>query len=183
MELVALAPARSVCWAVSAAVASPVGLRCCAALAGHGFHCPECCMSVRTQLLLLCSHGLAVSSCRTHRFPRVCPLVYSLWDAGAGSFGAASLTLVVGLKASSHRAGDRTGCGQELSRLLRHTPFVAVYLETYGCQMNVNDTEIAWAILQKNGYARTKELDEVRQHLGSFPGAQGRGVLAPWLCL
>ncbi|NXY59690.1 CK5P1 protein, partial [Callaeas wilsoni] len=35
-----------------------------------------------------------------------------------------------------------------------------VYLETYGCQMNVSDTEIAWAILQKNGYARTKELDE-----------------------
>ncbi|XP_052639181.1 mitochondrial tRNA methylthiotransferase CDK5RAP1 [Harpia harpyja] len=35
-----------------------------------------------------------------------------------------------------------------------------VYLETYGCQMNVNDMEIAWAILQKNGYARTKELDE-----------------------
>ncbi|NWI39250.1 CK5P1 protein, partial [Picathartes gymnocephalus] len=35
-----------------------------------------------------------------------------------------------------------------------------VYLETYGCQMNVNDTDVAWAILQKNGYARTKELDE-----------------------
>ncbi|NWT70326.1 CK5P1 protein, partial [Prunella himalayana] len=35
-----------------------------------------------------------------------------------------------------------------------------VYLETYGCQMNVSDTEIAWAILQKNGYARTKELAE-----------------------
>ncbi|NXG01453.1 CK5P1 protein, partial [Sakesphorus luctuosus] len=35
-----------------------------------------------------------------------------------------------------------------------------VYLETYGCQMNVNDTEIAWTILQRNGYARTKELDE-----------------------
>lgn len=27
--------------------------------------------------------------------------------------------------------------------------------------MNVNDTEIAWAILQKSGYARTKELAEV----------------------
>ncbi|XP_027750814.1 CDK5 regulatory subunit-associated protein 1 [Empidonax traillii] len=26
--------------------------------------------------------------------------------------------------------------------------------------MNVNDTEIAWAILQRSGYARTKELDE-----------------------
>ncbi|NWS07104.1 CK5P1 protein, partial [Motacilla alba] len=35
-----------------------------------------------------------------------------------------------------------------------------VYLETYGCQMNVSDTEIVWAILQKNGYARTKELNE-----------------------
>ncbi|XP_054701841.1 mitochondrial tRNA methylthiotransferase CDK5RAP1 [Grus americana] len=35
-----------------------------------------------------------------------------------------------------------------------------VYLETYGCQMNVNDTEIAWAILQKNGYMRTKDLGE-----------------------
>ncbi|KAM4649992.1 mitochondrial tRNA methylthiotransferase CDK5RAP1 [Amazona ochrocephala] len=35
-----------------------------------------------------------------------------------------------------------------------------VYLETYGCQMNVNDTEIAWAILQKNGYTRTKRVDE-----------------------
>lgn len=85
---------------------------------------------------------------------------------------AASLTPVVGLKASSSRAEDRTGCGWELSRLLHHRPFVAVYLETYGCQMNINDTEIAWAILQKNGYARTKELDEVRQHLGSSYGAE-----------
>ncbi|XP_009949013.1 PREDICTED: CDK5 regulatory subunit-associated protein 1, partial [Leptosomus discolor] len=34
------------------------------------------------------------------------------------------------------------------------------YLETYGCQMNVNDTEIAWAILQKSGYTRTRELEE-----------------------
>lgn len=35
-----------------------------------------------------------------------------------------------------------------------------VYLETYGCQMNVNDTEIAWSILQKNGYLRTSDLQE-----------------------
>ncbi|XP_048204974.1 mitochondrial tRNA methylthiotransferase CDK5RAP1 [Perognathus longimembris pacificus] len=35
-----------------------------------------------------------------------------------------------------------------------------VYLETYGCQMNVNDTEIAWAILQKSGYLRTSNLQE-----------------------
>lgn len=78
----------------------------------------------------------------------------------------------MGLKASSRRAGDRTGGGWELSRLLCHTLFVTVYLETYGCQMNVSDTEIAWAILQKSGYARTKELAEVRQPPGSSPGAQ-----------
>ncbi|KAL8179868.1 UNVERIFIED_CONTAM: CDK5 regulatory subunit associated protein 1 [Gekko kuhli] len=35
-----------------------------------------------------------------------------------------------------------------------------VYLETYGCQMNVNDTEIAWSILQKSGYLRTSRLEE-----------------------
>ncbi|XP_016158616.1 PREDICTED: tRNA-2-methylthio-N(6)-dimethylallyladenosine synthase-like [Ficedula albicollis] len=98
--------------------------------------------------------------CRAHSFPRVCPLVYPVWATGAGIFCAAFLTPLVALKASSRRAGDRMGCGQELDRVLHHMPFVAVYLETYGCQMNVNDTEIVWAILQKNGYARTKKLDE-----------------------
>ncbi|KAL4655896.1 CDK5 regulatory subunit-associated protein 1 [Arapaima gigas] len=36
-----------------------------------------------------------------------------------------------------------------------------VYFETYGCQMNVSDTEIAWSFLQKKGYLRTGELSEV----------------------
>ncbi|XP_028905387.1 mitochondrial tRNA methylthiotransferase CDK5RAP1 [Ornithorhynchus anatinus] len=35
-----------------------------------------------------------------------------------------------------------------------------VYLETYGCQMNVNDTEIAWSILQQSGYLRTGDVQE-----------------------
>ncbi|KAK1784243.1 hypothetical protein P4O66_003727 [Electrophorus voltai] len=35
-----------------------------------------------------------------------------------------------------------------------------LYFETYGCQMNVNDTEIAWSNLQKGGYVRTHELSE-----------------------
>ncbi|XP_041837584.1 CDK5 regulatory subunit-associated protein 1 [Melanotaenia boesemani] len=35
-----------------------------------------------------------------------------------------------------------------------------VYFETYGCQMNVNDTEIAWSILKKKGYQRTAHLNE-----------------------
>uniref|UniRef100_A0A4W5K723 Mitochondrial tRNA methylthiotransferase CDK5RAP1 n=1 Tax=Hucho hucho TaxID=62062 RepID=A0A4W5K723_9TELE len=36
-----------------------------------------------------------------------------------------------------------------------------VCFETYGCQMNVNDTEIAWSILQKKGYKRTSDADVV----------------------
>uniref|UniRef100_A0A8D0HSK5 Mitochondrial tRNA methylthiotransferase CDK5RAP1 n=1 Tax=Sphenodon punctatus TaxID=8508 RepID=A0A8D0HSK5_SPHPU len=35
-----------------------------------------------------------------------------------------------------------------------------VYLETYGCQMNVSDTEIAWSILQRSGYLRTRRLED-----------------------
>uniref|UniRef100_A0A7N8WS84 Mitochondrial tRNA methylthiotransferase CDK5RAP1 n=1 Tax=Mastacembelus armatus TaxID=205130 RepID=A0A7N8WS84_9TELE len=38
-----------------------------------------------------------------------------------------------------------------------------VYFETYGCQMNVNDTEIAWSILEKKGYQRTADLTEAPQ--------------------
>ncbi len=35
-----------------------------------------------------------------------------------------------------------------------------VYIETYGCQMNLADTEIVLGILQKNGYSVTKNMDD-----------------------
>ena len=35
-----------------------------------------------------------------------------------------------------------------------------VYIETYGCQMNVNDTEVIFAILADAGYARTENIEE-----------------------
>ncbi|KAK3588483.1 hypothetical protein CHS0354_012892 [Potamilus streckersoni] len=35
-----------------------------------------------------------------------------------------------------------------------------VYFDVYGCQMNVNDTEIAWSILDSNGYQRTTDTTE-----------------------
>ena len=35
-----------------------------------------------------------------------------------------------------------------------------LYIETYGCQMNVNDTEVIFSILGGNGYVRTENIDE-----------------------
>ena len=35
-----------------------------------------------------------------------------------------------------------------------------VYIETYGCQMNVNDSEVILSILQDAGYALTEDMDE-----------------------
>ena len=35
-----------------------------------------------------------------------------------------------------------------------------VDIETYGCQMNVNDTEVIFSILKKAGYDRTENMDE-----------------------
>ena len=34
------------------------------------------------------------------------------------------------------------------------------YIETYGCQMNVNDTEVIFSILAKEGYERTEAMEE-----------------------
>lgn len=35
-----------------------------------------------------------------------------------------------------------------------------IYIETYGCQMNVGDTEVIFSILGKEGYTRTESMDE-----------------------
>jgi tRNA-2-methylthio-N6-dimethylallyladenosine synthase len=35
-----------------------------------------------------------------------------------------------------------------------------IYIETYGCQMNVNDSEVVAAIMQKAGYSVTKDIGE-----------------------
>ena len=35
-----------------------------------------------------------------------------------------------------------------------------LYIETYGCQMNVADTEVIFSILLKAGYERTLSMDE-----------------------
>ena len=35
-----------------------------------------------------------------------------------------------------------------------------LYIETYGCQMNVSDTEVVFSILARYGYERTESMDE-----------------------
>lgn len=37
-----------------------------------------------------------------------------------------------------------------------------VYIETYGCQMNFNDTEVVVSLLEKAGFAYTEEISEAR---------------------
>ena len=39
-------------------------------------------------------------------------------------------------------------------------PHGMVYIETYGCQMNVNDSEVVASILEANGYAITSNLED-----------------------
>ena len=38
----------------------------------------------------------------------------------------------------------------------------SVFIEVYGCQMNVSDTEVAWAILERAGYTRSSDPNTVR---------------------
>lgn len=35
-----------------------------------------------------------------------------------------------------------------------------LYIETYGCQMNVNDSEVVASIMQQNGYSITEEMEQ-----------------------
>lgn len=43
---------------------------------------------------------------------------------------------------------------------MHDTPDKLLYLETYGCQMNVADSEVVYAVMQTAGYAPTPNLDD-----------------------
>ncbi|KAL5010658.1 hypothetical protein ScPMuIL_012963 [Solemya velum] len=47
-----------------------------------------------------------------------------------------------------------------LSPKILHGSGRKVYFETYGCQMNVNDTEVAWSILEKQGFEKCSNVKE-----------------------
>lgn len=38
-------------------------------------------------------------------------------------------------------------------------PKQKVYIDVYGCQMNVNDSEVIWSILQENNYTKTTDIE------------------------
>ncbi len=42
-----------------------------------------------------------------------------------------------------------------------------IYIETYGCQMNVGDSEVIFSILGKEGYERTESMDDADVILGN----------------
>ena len=42
----------------------------------------------------------------------------------------------------------------------QHSTYYIVYVETYGCQMNVSDTEIVLSIMQKGGFEVVKQPED-----------------------
>ena len=40
-----------------------------------------------------------------------------------------------------------------------------VFIETYGCQMNASDSEIVQSIMDRAGFSRAGEIEEVTVHL------------------
>lgn len=70
--------------------------------------------------------------------------------------------------ANSTNSPVETGLSRSTEQF--HHPYVAanevrakgkkVHFEMYGCQMNVNDTEVAWSLLKDAGYVRTNSPNE-----------------------
>jgi len=78
--------------------------------------------------------------------------------AGDGRHLDATADAVRAAGVAARRAAPRTGRaedGEEDARGRR-----AVYVETYGCQMNVNDSEVMMAVLEGAGYDETKEVND-----------------------
>jgi tRNA-2-methylthio-N6-dimethylallyladenosine synthase len=47
-----------------------------------------------------------------------------------------------------------------VAKQIHHSSKPKLYIETYGCQMNVNDSEVVAAIMQKEGYEITQNIEQ-----------------------
>ena len=59
-----------------------------------------------------------------------------------------------------------------------------VFIETYGCQMNVNDSEVVLAILQQSGYALCEQIEDADLILvihAQLEIMQSRGYGGGWI--
>lgn len=73
---------------------------------------------------------------------------------------------------NSSQSENATGTGKLSNRAFRNIshPYIQpedisgngrkVYFDVHGCQMNVSDSEVAWAVLQDHGYVRTTNQSE-----------------------
>ena len=50
--------------------------------------------------------------------------------------------------------------GEVLSLKTKHNYTKKLYIESYGCQMNLSDSEIVASILAKEGYGTTNDITE-----------------------
>ena len=64
-------------------------------------------------------------------------------------------------KSSVNKVTDQVEQGQTLTKKKKSDKNARkLYIETYGCQMNVSDSEIVASIMEKNGFATTDQLNE-----------------------
>ncbi|MDR0713342.1 MAG: tRNA (N6-isopentenyl adenosine(37)-C2)-methylthiotransferase MiaB [Bacteroidales bacterium] len=55
---------------------------------------------------------------------------------------------------------DKTGFHIDVNGLKAVSAAYSMYIETYGCQMNVNDSEVVASILAREGYAVTQQMEQ-----------------------
>lgn len=68
--------------------------------------------------------------------------------------------LIAGKNLPAHSTAITTETVPYLNDLDFHGFGRKVFFDVYGCQMNVNDTEIVWAILKENGYVKAQVIEE-----------------------
>lgn len=84
------------------------------------------------------------------------------------------LATAAALKSHRTRSGDGGGYGAE------ERTAGSFFIETYGCQMNVSDTEVVRAILLKAGFSEADTLEEAAVVLANTCAIRERAEGKVW---